>query len=48
MFVNPSAGDLHLVLNSATQANVIDQDTPLPNVTTDWDGNARPDVRDEC
>ena len=44
MFVNPTTGDLHLVWNSATQANVIDQDPPLLNVTTDWDGNARPDV----
>jgi hypothetical protein len=42
MFVDPSAGDLHLVVNSATQAHVIDQVAPLANVTTDWDGEARP------
>ena len=42
MFVNPSTGDLHLVSNSATQANVIDKVAPLSNVTTDWDGDSRP------
>jgi hypothetical protein len=42
MFVNPSAGDLHLVSNSATQANVISQVAPVADVKDDWDGAARP------
>jgi fibronectin type 3 domain-containing protein len=42
MFVNPSAGDLHLVSNSATQTNVIDQVAPMADVADDWDGSARP------
>ena len=41
MFVNPSAGDLHLVLNSATLANVIDQVVALANDPTDWNGSSR-------
>ena len=41
MFVNPSAGDLHLVVNSATQANVINQVVALASDPTDWNGNAR-------
>ncbi len=39
VFVNPSAGDLHL-LPSAT--NVIDKATPLNSVTNDFDGQVRP------
>jgi hypothetical protein len=42
MFVNPAAGDLHLVSNSATQSHVIDQVTAPASVTTDWDGDPRP------
>jgi hypothetical protein len=36
MFVNPTAGDLHLVVNSATLANVIDQATAVSGDTDDW------------
>ncbi len=39
MFVNPSAGNLHL-LSTATAA--IDRGIPLPDVTDDWDGTPRP------
>ncbi len=42
MFVNPSAGDLHLVVNSATLEYVIDQVTAIANDPTDWNGNPRP------
>jgi methionine-rich copper-binding protein CopC len=42
MFVNPAAGDLHLLNNSLTQANVIDKVASVAAVSTDWDGNARP------
>ncbi|MBX7135011.1 MAG: Ig-like domain-containing protein [Fimbriimonadaceae bacterium] len=42
MFVNASIGDLHLVSNSATQANVIDRVSPLSIASTDWEGDARP------
>ena len=38
MFVNPSAGDLHLVSNAATQANVIGHAGFLANVPADYDG----------
>jgi hypothetical protein len=41
MFVNPSAGNLHLVVNRATLANVIDKVTALANDPTDWNGLAR-------
>jgi len=41
MFVNPSAGDLHLVVNSATLANVINQATGEANDPNDWNGNSR-------
>jgi methionine-rich copper-binding protein CopC len=41
MFVNPSAGDLHLVLNSATETNLIDQVIALAADPSDWNGNAR-------
>ena len=39
LFVNPSAGDLHL---AATAASAIDRGVALPNVSTDWDGQPRP------
>ncbi len=39
LFVNPAAGDLHL-LSSATAA--IDKAPTLPAVTNDFDGNSRP------
>jgi methionine-rich copper-binding protein CopC len=42
MFVNPAAGDLHLLNNSLTQTNVIDKVSPLASVTKDFDGDARP------
>ena len=41
MFTNPSTGDLHLVVNSATLANVIDQATAEANDPNDWNGNSR-------
>jgi hypothetical protein len=41
MFVNPGIGDLHLLSNSATQANVIGKATLLANVSTDYDGVQR-------
>ena len=40
MFTNPSTGDLHLVVNSATLANVIDQATTEANDPNDWNGNS--------
>jgi hypothetical protein len=42
MFVNPSAGDLHLVANDATLAFVIGHASTLPDVPADWDGDPRP------
>src|SRR5439155_9602568 len=42
MFLAPAAGDLHLVANGLTQGTVIDQVSPLADVTQDWDGDARP------
>jgi hypothetical protein len=42
MFVNPAAGDLHLVANSATLAYVVDHVKPLARVPDDWDDVARP------
>ncbi len=42
MFVNPPAGDLHLVSNGATRANVIAKVSPPADVADDWDGTARP------
>jgi len=42
MFVNPSAGNLNLVLEAATQAHVINQVQPLSSVLADWNGNPRP------
>ena len=42
MFVDAAAGDLHLVSKIATLANVIDKGTVLSSVTTDWDGQKRP------
>jgi hypothetical protein len=42
MFVNPAAGDLHVLNNSLTQANVLGKDAPIAAVPTDWDGNPRP------
>jgi len=42
MFVNPSAGDLHLK-SSATGA--IDRGVSLPSVVDDWDGDPRPKER---
>jgi hypothetical protein len=39
LFVNPSAGDLHLV---QTAAAAIDRVAVLANATTDWDGQPRP------
>jgi hypothetical protein len=44
MFVNPSAGDLHLVSNSNTQAHVLGQATAVAGgvVTDDFDKAARP------
>ncbi len=41
MFVNPSAGDFHLVSNAATLANVIDKVSVPSSVLTDWDGETR-------
>ena len=41
MFTNPSTGDLHLVVNSVTLANVIDQATAEANDPNDWNGNSR-------
>src|SRR5262249_45360986 len=46
MFVNPSIGDLHLISNSATQANVIGKASLLANVTTDYDGETRTNPTD--
>jgi hypothetical protein len=42
LFVNPSAGDLHLLNNDLTQANVLGKDDPISGVTIDWDGDPRP------
>jgi hypothetical protein len=44
MFVKPSAGDLHLVSNSNTQAHVLGQATAIANntVTDDFDAAPRP------
>jgi hypothetical protein len=39
MFANPAAGDLHL---TATATAAIDRGTAYPDVTNDWDGQARP------
>ena len=39
LFVNPSAGDLHLV---AGAASAIDRVAALTNAATDWDGQPRP------
>ena len=39
MFVNPSAGDLHL---KSTATSAIDMGVTVSNVTDDWDGNTRP------
>src|SRR5271165_3240826 len=41
MFTNPSTGDLHLVVNSATLANAIGQATAEANDPNDWNGNSR-------
>jgi hypothetical protein len=41
MFVNPGIGNLHLISNSATRANVIGKATLLSNVRTDYDGETR-------
>lgn len=41
MFVNPSAGDLHLLVNASTQANVIDRVPVLTGSVKDWDGGTR-------
>jgi hypothetical protein len=40
LFVNATAGDLHLVDNSATRSFVIDRAVSL-SVSTDWDGDGR-------
>jgi hypothetical protein len=39
LFVNPTAGDLHL---TASATVVIDRGVPVTNLTDDWDGKARP------
>jgi hypothetical protein len=41
MFVNPAIGDLHLISNSATQANVIGKGVFLASIPTDYDGQTR-------
>jgi PKD repeat protein len=41
MFVNAAIGDLHLVSNSSTQANVIGKAVSPTTITTDYDGQAR-------
>jgi PKD repeat protein len=41
MFANAAIGDLHLVSNSTTQANVIGKASSPASVTTDYDGQAR-------
>ncbi|WP_435011877.1 Ig-like domain-containing protein (plasmid) [Tundrisphaera lichenicola] len=42
MFANPASGNLHLISNAKTQANVIDRIVASANVPMDWDGEARP------
>ena len=42
MFADPASGNLHLLDNTATRANVIDKVAVLPSVTTDIDGDNRP------
>jgi hypothetical protein len=39
LFADLSSGDLHL---SASAAAAIDRGVPMPSVSTDWDGEARP------
>ena len=41
MFADPASGNLHLVTNEATRANVIDKAAALPSVPTDIDGDNR-------
>jgi hypothetical protein len=42
MFANPASGDLHLVSNGATQANVINKVTATVDAPDDWGGTTRP------
>ncbi|GFE60848.1 fibronectin type III domain-containing protein [Geobacter sp. AOG2] len=42
MFLNSAIGDLHLVDNASTEANVIHKVTAPASATTDFDGDARP------
>jgi len=39
LFVNPSAGDLHL---APTATSLVDRAAVLANAATDWDGQSRP------
>lgn len=41
MFVNPAAGDLHLLDTAVTRALVIDRADPAFGISVDWDGAAR-------
>jgi PKD repeat protein len=46
MFVDPANGDLHLISNSATQANVIGKALLVAAVPTDYDGQTRSNPTD--